>query len=106
MNIWAEEMMTIIGCFLASVSELHYEVLPESETSFSVTFQQPNTNSLAVCEYLVSLIITKITKNKVSQSKQSQIASTCEKLQPFQNQQQWPIFIEFGLEDFFRLYAV
>lgn len=52
MHIWAEEMMKTIGCFSASGAELHYEVLPESETSFSVTFQQPNTSSLAVCEYL------------------------------------------------------
>lgn len=35
-----------------SVFDLHYEVLPESETSFSVTFQRPDTDSLAVCEHL------------------------------------------------------
>ncbi|KAM9337802.1 mediator of RNA polymerase II transcription subunit 1-like [Symphorus nematophorus] len=31
-----------------SVCDLHFEVLPESETSFSVTFHQPDTDSLAV----------------------------------------------------------
>ncbi|XP_023287236.1 mediator of RNA polymerase II transcription subunit 1-like isoform X1 [Seriola lalandi dorsalis] len=31
-----------------SVCDLHFEVLPESDTSFSVTFHQPNTDSLAV----------------------------------------------------------
>ncbi|KAM6971104.1 mediator of RNA polymerase II transcription subunit 1-like [Tautogolabrus adspersus] len=33
---------TGLGC------DLHFEVLPESESSFSVTFQRPNTDSLAV----------------------------------------------------------
>ncbi|GAA6215188.1 mediator of RNA polymerase II transcription subunit 1-like isoform X1 [Lates japonicus] len=31
-----------------SVCDLHFEVLPESDTSFSVTFNPPSTNSLAV----------------------------------------------------------
>ncbi|KAM4605944.1 mediator of RNA polymerase II transcription subunit 1-like [Polymixia lowei] len=31
-----------------SVHDLHFEVLPQSDTSFSVTFHQPNTDSLAV----------------------------------------------------------
>ncbi|XP_035511116.1 mediator of RNA polymerase II transcription subunit 1 [Morone saxatilis] len=31
-----------------SVRDLHFEVLPESETSFSVTFHRPDTDSLAV----------------------------------------------------------
>ncbi|XP_037612165.1 mediator of RNA polymerase II transcription subunit 1 isoform X1 [Sebastes umbrosus] len=31
-----------------SVCDLHFEVLPESETSFSVTFHRPDTDSLAV----------------------------------------------------------
>lgn len=34
-----------------SVPDLHLEVLPESETSFSVTFQRPDADSLAVCEH-------------------------------------------------------
>lgn len=34
-----------------SVCDLHFEVLPQSDTSFSVTFQQPNTDTLAVCEH-------------------------------------------------------
>ncbi|XP_044031731.1 mediator of RNA polymerase II transcription subunit 1 isoform X2 [Siniperca chuatsi] len=34
-----------------SVCDLHFEVLPESKTSFSVTFHRPDTDSLAVCEH-------------------------------------------------------
>lgn len=41
------------------VCDLHYEVLPESETSFSVTLHRPDADSLAVCEHLLQ-IITKI----------------------------------------------
>lgn len=37
--------------------DLHYEVLPESETSFSVTFHRPDSNSLAVCEHFLQIII-------------------------------------------------
>lgn len=41
------------ACILqGSVFDLHYEVLPESETSFSVTLQRPDVDSLAVCERL------------------------------------------------------
>ncbi|XP_073344961.1 mediator of RNA polymerase II transcription subunit 1-like isoform X2 [Pagrus major] len=36
------------GAGTGSVCDLHYEVLPESETSFSVTFHRPDTDSLAV----------------------------------------------------------
>lgn len=39
-----------------SVCDLHYEVLPESETSFSVTLQRPDADSLAVCEQLPETI--------------------------------------------------
>lgn len=34
------------------VCDLHFELLPQTDTSFSVTFQQPNTDALAVCEHL------------------------------------------------------
>lgn len=44
-NAW---LMTIPS---GSICDLHFEVLPESETSFSVTFTQPHTDSLAVCEH-------------------------------------------------------
>lgn len=37
--------------FDGSVCDLHHEVLPESETSFSVTFHRPDSDSLAVCEH-------------------------------------------------------
>uniref|UniRef100_A0A3Q1JGB5 Mediator of RNA polymerase II transcription subunit 1 n=1 Tax=Anabas testudineus TaxID=64144 RepID=A0A3Q1JGB5_ANATE len=33
---------------VSSVGDLHFEILPQTETSFSVTFQQPNTDALAV----------------------------------------------------------
>uniref|UniRef100_UPI0037E7A6E7 mediator of RNA polymerase II transcription subunit 1-like n=1 Tax=Semicossyphus pulcher TaxID=241346 RepID=UPI0037E7A6E7 len=38
------------SCFSSQCSacDLHFEVLPESESSFSVTFQRPDTDSLAV----------------------------------------------------------
>lgn len=81
-----------------SVCDLHYEVLPESETSFSVTFQPPGADSLAVCKHLPQII----TKIKVSLIRQSPSASTCAS---FLIQQQWPIFIYFDL-DFFRPYDV
>ncbi|XP_070709122.1 mediator of RNA polymerase II transcription subunit 1-like [Pempheris klunzingeri] len=40
----------LTSCFASqcSVCDLHFEVLPESETSFSVTFHRPHTDSLAV----------------------------------------------------------
>lgn len=43
-----------------SACDLHFEVLLESDTSFSVTFQQPNTDSLAVCEYFPLNVFTQI----------------------------------------------
>lgn len=35
-----------------SVCDLHCEVLPESDTSLSVTFHLPDSGALAVCKYL------------------------------------------------------
>ncbi|KAM7390210.1 hypothetical protein PAMA_008406 [Pampus argenteus] len=34
-----------------SACDLHFEVLPEADTSFSVTFHRPDADSLAVCEH-------------------------------------------------------
>lgn len=48
------ENVSVIRCFFffdGSVCDLHHEVLPESETSFSVTFHRPDSDSLAVCEH-------------------------------------------------------
>lgn len=44
--------MSGLSTLPGSVFDLHYEVLPESETSFSVTLQRPDADSLAVCEHL------------------------------------------------------
>lgn len=69
--------ISLISCFLlsGSVCDLRYEVLPESETSFSVTFQRPDTDSLAVCKHSLQII----TKIKLSLIRRSLRASTCEK---------------------------
>lgn len=69
--------ISLISCSLlsGSVCDLHYEVLPESETSFSVTFQRPDTDSLAVCKRSLQII----TKIKLSLIRRSLRASTCEK---------------------------
>lgn len=84
MQSWQEKLkpnISLISCSLlsGSVCDLHYEVLPESETSFSVTFQRPDTNSLAVCKRSLQII----TKIKLSLIRRSLRASTCEK--PFRS---------------------
>ncbi|XP_067433891.1 mediator of RNA polymerase II transcription subunit 1-like isoform X1 [Thunnus thynnus] len=40
-----------------SARDLHFEVLPESDTSFSVTFHRPDADSLAVCEHFPHVFI-------------------------------------------------
>lgn len=42
--------------FLGPVCDLYCEVLPESGSSLSVTFHLSDSDSLSVCEYLLSLL--------------------------------------------------
>ena len=45
------------GSLPDSACDLHFEVLPESDTSFSVTFHRPDVDSLAVCEHFPHIVI-------------------------------------------------